>query len=81
MGQIDQPVVSERATVIDSHHHTSAIAQIGDAHLGAKGECAMGSRQRALAEALTIGSCAAVEPRALPARGSLNHLDQLAWNG
>ena len=41
----------------------------------------MGRRQRVLAEALTIGSFAAVEPRPVLARGSLNHLDQLAWNG
>ena len=81
MGEIDHPVVPERTTVIDPHHHTAAIAQIGYAHPGPEGKCSMGRRQRALAEALTIGSCAVVEPRPVSARGSLNHLDQLAWNG
>ena len=63
MGQIDHPVVLERSAVIDSHHNAAAIAQIGDAHPGAEAEGAMGRRQRALAEALTIGGGAAVEPR------------------
>ena len=73
MGQIDHPVVLERSAVIDPHHNAAAIAQIGDAHLGSKGECSMGRRQRALAEALTIGRGVAVEPRPVPACGTLNH--------
>ena len=70
MGQIDHPVVLERSAVIDPHHNAAAIAEIGDAHLGAEGAGAMGRRQRALAEALTIGRGAAVEPRLVPACGS-----------
>ena len=62
MGQIDHPVVLERSAVVDPHHNAAAIAQIGDVHLGAEGEGAMGLRQRALAEGLTIGRGAAVEP-------------------
>ena len=61
MGQIDHPVVPERSAVIDPHHNAAAIAQIGDSYLGAEGQGSMGCRQRALAEALTIGRGAAVE--------------------
>ena len=78
MGEIDHPVVLERPTVIDPNHNAAAVAQIGDAYLGSKGECSMGSRQRALAEAFTIGCCSPVEARPVPARSSMNHLDQLA---
>ena len=78
MGQIDHPVVLERSAVIYPHHNAAAIAQIGDAHLGAEGQGSMGCRQRALAEALTIGRGAALEPRPVPACSSLNQLDQLA---
>ena len=78
MGQIDHPVVLERSAVIDPHHNAAAVAQIGDAHLGAEGEGAMGCRQRALAEALTIGRGPAVEPWPVPACSALPHLAQLA---
>ena len=81
MGQIDHPVVLERSAVIDPHHNAAAIAQIGDPHLCVEGECSMGSRQRALAKALSIGCCSALEPRAIPAGRSLNHLYQFAGNG
>ena len=71
MGLIDHQVVLERSAVIDPHHNAASIAQIGDAHSGAEGEGAMGRRQRAPAEALTIGCGAAVEPRPVPACSSL----------
>ena len=67
--------------VIDPHHNAVAIAQIDDPHLFVEGECSMGSRQRAVAEALTIDCCSAVKRRAIPAGHSLNHLDLLARNG
>lgn len=41
MGEVNHPVVSKGATVVDPLHNPAAIVQIGDAQLGAEGEGAM----------------------------------------
>ena len=41
MGEVNHPVVSNGATVVDPLHNPAAIVQIGDAQLGAEGAGAM----------------------------------------
>ena len=77
MGQINHAGAVERSPVIDAHHGRFAVGHVGDQHLGAKRQGAVGCRKGAGAKHFTAGCAISVKTGAIPTGLALEGADHL----
>src|SRR5262249_37961766 len=66
VGEVDEAVVHEWATVVDLHDHALAVLEVGDAGVAGGGHHLVGGAHAVHVIGLAVGSAAAVELQAVP---------------
>ena len=77
MGQVNDPVIAKRTSIVDPHDHAAAVVQVGDTHPRSKWKGAVSCSERSFAQSLTTRGCAPVEAGSVPTCSSADHLHQL----
>lgn len=70
--EVDNPAAAIRPPVIDAHHHTAGIAQIGDPHNTAKRQAAVGGSHGVDIDLFAVGSATFAMKAAVVIRGQPN---------